>query len=265
MTFLKHIQQIHEGKKRPKPFSCELCGKMFYDKNGLNKHFESAHTTKIKSFICDNCGKSFLQENTLIQHTILVHKSEIPLPEDIQKFQCNLCDKFFLGQYGKKGLKKHVNSVHEKKKPYQCSICGNSYSERSKLNRHVVAHEAKKSIKCYICQEPFEGNSNLTQHITSVHKEVKVSHCTECDKSFFGTYREKGLKRHISSVHEKNKPFQCTLCESNFSENGKLLRHVRNVHESKKCTDDKSGSCNEKEESVISQFGDHFLAPIEQK
>ena len=42
-------------------------------------------------------------------------------------------------------IKSHVASVHEKKKPFKCDICGYSCSQKSSMNIHVESvHKEKK-------------------------------------------------------------------------------------------------------------------------
>ena len=68
-------------------------------------------------------------------------------------------------------------------KPFNCEICGKSYTIYNKLNEHIrFAHERK------------------TEEISSVHEQQNKLHkCDICGKSYFVYSR---LKRHISVVHE---------------------------------------------------------------
>ena len=81
-------------------------------KNGLTNHIDSTHTEGIKSFICDICGKSFFIEEALIKHIFSTHNENKPVsenkpvPDEIKKVQCNICEKFFLGPGRKKHLKR---------------------------------------------------------------------------------------------------------------------------------------------------------------
>ena len=96
----------------------------------------------------------------------------------------------------KSDLKQHVNSVHDKLKPFNCSICSQQFSQKGHLNVHV-----KK-----------------------VHEKLKQG-CPHCDKSFHQNY----LKAHILAVHEKTS-FKCTFCKESYSEKKELRAHVKNVH-----------------------------------
>ena len=50
-------------------------------------------------------------------------------------------------------MNRHVESVHEGKKPFKCDICDyRDALKRGQINRHVASvHEEKKPFKCDIC------------------------------------------------------------------------------------------------------------------
>ena len=54
-------------------------------------------------------------------------------------------------------MKRHIESVHEGKKPFKCETCEYTYSQKSHLNQHVAkVHEGKKPFKCQICDYPLK-------------------------------------------------------------------------------------------------------------
>ena len=71
----------------------------------------------------------------------------------------------------------------------------------------------------------FEGNQNRQ------NKSSPVLECSICDANF--TQRGK-LNRHISTVHEKKKPFKCSICDCSFSSKHYMNTHVASVHGGKK-------------------------------
>ena len=83
---------------------------------------------------CTKCSLQFGKMTVYDMHMSIVHKEnvkiqqeptcdilekEIEEPEEVI-FQCGNCDKPFSG---KKNLKKHVSTVHNKKKAFKCDIC----------------------------------------------------------------------------------------------------------------------------------------------
>ena len=70
------------------------------------------------------------------------------------------------GKYQSGGvLKKHINSVHNGKKPYKCTICEHNCSTNTQLNVHISAvHEGNKPHKCLNCDASFAYGQELRKH-----------------------------------------------------------------------------------------------------
>ena len=44
-------------------------------------------------------------------------------------------------------MNKHIASVHENKKPYQCSICDKRFNRKQNMNTHIaLVHKGKKIL-----------------------------------------------------------------------------------------------------------------------
>ena len=75
----------------------------------------------------------------------------------------------FLGT--QKTLRRHIKSIHEGIKPYQCSMCDAKYAVKSYLNEHMISvHESKRPYECAFCESKFKIQKNLNRHIREVHK-----------------------------------------------------------------------------------------------
>ena len=56
----------------------------------------------------------------------------------------------------KKNFKSHIESVHERKKPYECDICGKVLDEEQNFKSHIESvHERKQPYECDIFGEVF--------------------------------------------------------------------------------------------------------------
>ena len=101
-------------------------------------------------------------------------------------------------------LRLHIRCVHDKAKPFPCSICSSSFSTKSHLVRHIKqVHEGRKPHQCTICEASFHQKSGLLQHISGVHEKAKPFPCPQCDKGtiylFFSSSRSlKARKKRIS-------------------------------------------------------------------
>ena len=72
-----------------------------------------------------------------------------------------------------------------------------------------------KPYKCSQCTDSFSDKHELKLHMGVAHEETK--HCTKCDIIFV---TKANLKRHIAVVHEKLKTFKCNHCDAKFASNG---------------------------------------------
>ena len=111
-------------------------------------------------------------------------------------------------------LKKHIAAVHEKKKPFECSLCPSKFDLKSELKYHAWKQHyeklsKKRHLKCSLCQYTFDGKANLNRHIAAVHEKKKSFECSLCP---YKIGSQCDLNKHIAAVHGEKKPFECALC-----------------------------------------------------
>ena len=142
----------------------------------------------------------------------------------------------------------------QKKKLFECSICKKSYGRRMTLKRHIEeVHEGKKPIQipqtCPTCNKTLKSEKILRRHIERVHEGVKLDepiNCPECDLKFISKL---DLKQHTKAVHDKDKPSICSKCDISFDSKLDLKQHTKDVH-----TEVKTYPCSECDSNFTSKY-----------
>ena len=233
-----HISSVHEGKK---PHLCMICGNSFSFKQTLERHIASVHEGH-KRFICEECGKSFTVNENLQKHIQSVHqekeecakcdyspeysfslKKHIVLVHEQKNLECDICKVSYPFE---QSFNEHIESIHKR-----CSICYKEFSDKGRLKRHIEwVHEKIKPFLCKICEASFTNMQTLQNHILAVHEKKKPHKCSFCD--FRGAFK-KHLVRHIKEIHERKKTIACLLCDEMFVRKYQLKTHMKSVHNSK--------------------------------
>lgn len=123
------------------------------------------------SFDCKICNASFTLKPNLLRHIDTVHEGKKP-------FKCRFCE---YCSAAKHVLKEHEISIHLQKKPFKCNFCEAEFAIQSDLKGHIItAHERKQPIQpvyerprcfqCHFCAKRFDLQASLDGHIISVHK-----------------------------------------------------------------------------------------------
>ena len=76
----------------------------------------------------------------------------------------------------KSKLKDHVESVHEGKRPYECSICGKTFAGGSNFKQHEMTHLTEKTHECSICHTKFAQVRYLRTH-EKIHEKWNAQYC----------------------------------------------------------------------------------------
>mmetsp|Transcript_12489 Transcript_12489/g.38104 ORF Transcript_12489/g.38104 Transcript_12489/m.38104 type:complete len:398 (-) Transcript_12489:2353-3546(-) len=108
---------------------------------------------------------------------------------------CPRCPSSFRRQYD---LIRHLRSVHQQCKFFNCQHCDRSFSQRGHLNEHVQAVHMESNAVCEICDMRFSARSKLIRHTKSVHLQFKSHSCSRCGKMFA---ENSNLQRHEKRVH----------------------------------------------------------------
>ena len=162
-TFLNTDQSKLFHDDNLQAFPCEICDKMFYNRNSLTIHKRNVHKNKDPSpqIKCGLCSKFYNNKNALHRHMKSAHQGV--------RYFCNQCDQVFT-QSG--ALCRHTRTVHEGEKSYVCHTCGKAFTNGSNLRQHMQVHGAQKLHECPHCSSTFTQVGSLYRHIRSHHNMI---------------------------------------------------------------------------------------------
>ena len=206
--------KVHKGKKL---YRCPHCGDSFDSRYNKKIHLNTVHNGEngsnedkgTSTKICEHCGSSFASNYRLKRHVIAVHEGERG------KKQCNICGKRV------NQLQGHIRAVHDKVKPFICSICGYKCGKQHQLDNHMeLVHDEKivRSIQCSQCDASFKDESSLIKHVKHAHENLSVGKqlgCPFCSGIFIG---QRGIFGHVELEHPN--------WIDSFINKSSLLRHV---------------------------------------
>lgn len=84
---------------------------------------------------------------------------------------------------------------HSNVKPFKCNTCQKSFSEKTKLSRHMSLHSAGKNFICPDCAKSFKTKDSLRIH-SLIHRNEKPFACKVCSARFNNS---SNLKKHLAS------------------------------------------------------------------
>lgn len=146
-------------------YQCPHCPKIRTATQGEMEIHSQIHSEDRK-FVCSVCSKGFKQLAQLRNHSVthMEKSSKEAVPTWFAKKQCDICQKFFADS---KCLKKHVQAIHSKLKPYICQVCNHQCARKAMLEMHMRQHTGEKPFK-YVYENYFPVCSHLFNAIRMV-------------------------------------------------------------------------------------------------
>ncbi|KAJ8415183.1 hypothetical protein AAFF_G00008810 [Aldrovandia affinis] len=101
------------------------------------------------------------------------------------------------GEQQKAGLYDTGTRLPNDERPFQCSQCGVSFTQKGNLLRHVKLHSGEKPFKCPFCSYACRRRDALTGHLRT-HSVGKPHKCNFCGRSY---KQRASLEEHKDRCH----------------------------------------------------------------
>ena len=172
MLLKKHAKKHHYFD-----FECKICSKRLSSQ--LNLQYHILFHSDEKDFECNLCLKQYATKMAVINHARTHHPNEVDSfvkinrsqepDEDVKAMMeicetgwvCRNCGKITKHRYD---IKEHVERVHQKRRPFVCIRCEQSYSTKKMYEAHGRRHTGEKIYSCHTCNKAFTRKGTLRKH-----------------------------------------------------------------------------------------------------
>ncbi|CAM1506761.1 Fc.00g064020.m01.CDS01 [Cosmosporella sp. VM-42] len=195
------------------------------------------------------CGKQLENDEQLQNHCKSEHLMDLAKIADGYRCGWQGCKRTTTFSQKSK-LERHMQT-HTGFKPVKCTICGISLSAKQSLEQHMRIHSGEKPWKCTYpnCTQSFKQQSALTMH-ERTHTGEKPLKCDICGKRFG---ESSNLSKH-RRIHNQKGAFFCKHCGKDFHRQDQLRRHMTSTHSDKsdKVKDNTKGEIKDEHNAYIS-------------
>ncbi|XP_044729642.1 zinc finger protein 883-like [Chrysoperla carnea] len=230
-------------------YTCETCGKQFYDPTNYKGHCDMH--LGIKRFECEICGRNFAKKQHKEIHKLTVcsklskvkdesnnedensdneEKSKWKFHDINHEFICSVCDELFENN---EKYDEHLKRVHDIEDGIQT---GSTYES------HTLTHTGVKRFTCKNCGRKFHLKQHLVAHSLTHLETVNSSEvkCNQCDKICKNEYL---LKRHLNTHRSEDEKYvhKCDICKRKFMYAKSLAEHQKQGHDNEEVICDQCG------------------------
>lgn len=254
----------HYQRCKAAGLDCALCGKVFMDREELQRHNAMVHCPKSEKSkyparnpgdACKLCNVEFFEPGDRERHwRTLTHRE---VCKQLGLF-CSLCLRVFLNQ---EELLYHNALVHgpksespSRERPARkcigtCKPCNVDFLEFGESERHWGTAAHIKTCKldglfCPECQKTFSDQEDLRRHKAAVHPK-RTGACKMCKVYFFETGESKRHRRTAEHIEmcKQNDSF-CSTCQKAFLGPKQLASHVLRTHDPNRATEFRCCECD---------------------
>ena len=203
-----------------KSHKCDVCNKIFSEKNNLTLHMEKAHIEGKRYSKCGQCHCDFNSVLEILKHMEKEHFGQ-------NKFECDVCNVMY---YKKVDLKEHTSTNHITS-AHELLEHQTPEAMDSRVNEELDLTE--KLFSCKLCSGTFRYGSHLRKH-QGIHSEEKLFQESRMLKSKQRIHTNINPKNcTMPKLREKldlnEKLFSCQLCSGTFRYGSHLRKH-QGVH-----------------------------------
>jgi KRAB domain-containing zinc finger protein len=202
-------------------FHCDVAGCTYSAKVPIDLYIHKKNVHNSILYTCLLCGKNFKTHSVYKLH-VGKHNTETPgvfkcLHQKCKKLVKNFSD-----------LQKHIKEAHEEVKKFQCNECNKFYISKEMLARHIVVHWDWRPFKCDTpgCSYSCKKSNLLLMHKRSVHTLIRFT-CCHCGSTLKRRFR---FIQHLKK-HKTDTPgvLKCLHrgCPKTFSASKDLMVHMK--------------------------------------
>ncbi|XP_072250585.1 zinc finger protein 1035 [Leuresthes tenuis] len=204
LHYIKHMRS-HTGKT---PFRCNECGLYFAQPSTLRRHKSIPRRCKLSQLSVKSSdahvGDSVTPPQKVVPQNILydgMKKCYVRLVDISRRNLCHICGKSFASA---KKAKKHIYSVHKKKKVTVSS--DQSTTNDNGGHTEEVESEVRAKYKCPLCPRLFKYSYNRARHLR------------DCVRNAIYGGKEKVGDKYV-----------CPLCKTAFTLSSNRYRHIKAI------------------------------------
>lgn len=245
----RKFDETHNNKSPKKEvdkssqFKCVMCPATFVKWSDMEQHLQK-HTHEKPPSICEKSFKKPTKElTTHAKELSTITTGEIKKPT--RSIRSKRCTQTFTQRCL---FKRHISCVHQRRRRFDCIICGKAFYTKHDLETHIRTHTLERPYPCRHCHENFRQPSSRRDH-ERLHTQTKPFKCSHCDQRFTHSSSRVNHER----IHTREVPFECDLCGRKFRKAYHRYRHVQEVHKGITLRKLKSPECTNRDPEKVDE------------